>query len=100
MAVLADENGNWKHITSNAFELPAVSRKRVVSVKLEETLLALLDEVWRSLGYQNRSQFIREAIVWYMMIVRSANRGLCICECDKPGAKRIEEVLAEETESE
>ena len=95
MAVLAD-GGSWKQGSSSIFELPAVSRKRVVSVKLEETLLAMLDEVWRSFGYQNRSQFIREAIIWYMMMVRSAKKGLCLCDCSQPGARKPEEVMLSE----
>ena len=78
------------------FELPAESRKKVVSVKMEETLIYELDRLWRSLGYQSRSEFIREAIVYYMMIVRAVRQsGLCLCECSRPGAKSLEDILAE-----
>ena len=75
--------------------LPLQPRKRVVSVKLEETLVEMLDDLWRSLGYQNRSEFIREAIVWYMAAVRAIARGLCVCDCSQPGARRIEDALPE-----
>ncbi|AEM39348.1 hypothetical protein Pyrfu_1490 [Pyrolobus fumarii 1A] len=79
------------------FELPAGGRKKVVSVKMESSLVEELDRVWQELGYTSRSQFIREAIVYYMVVARAVKDGnLCLCECNTtPNARRLEDVLAE-----
>ena len=91
-----DSRGSPLNGAGDFFELPAESRKKVVSVKMEETLIYELDRLWRSLGYSSRSEFIREAIVYYMMIVRAVRQsGLCLCECNQPGAKSLEDILAE-----
>jgi len=39
---------------------------RIVTFKLDEELLALLDEAARRLGFQHRSELIREAIKQYL----------------------------------
>ncbi len=51
------------------FDLVIPSPKRVVSIKLEIDLIEEIDRLWRSLGYTSRSEFIREAIIYYMQIV-------------------------------
>lgn len=51
------------------FEIPVPPPKKVVSVKLEVDLIEEMDRVWRALGYNNRSDFIREAILYYMQVV-------------------------------
>ncbi len=100
MATLNDRGGRSSSPYSadggEFFELPAESRKKVVSVKMEETLIYELDRLWRQLGYSSRSEFIREAIVYYMMIVRAVRQsGLCLCERSSPGARSLEDILAE-----
>ncbi len=81
----------------DVFELGAPSRKKVVSVKIEERLLEEIDRAWRELGYGSRSEFIREAVIYYMLVRRAMNAtNLCLCSCDEsPNAKRVEDVLAE-----
>ena len=53
---------------SNIIDVPVPSPKKVVSVKLEVELVEEIDRVWRMLGYSSRSEFIREAILYYMQI--------------------------------
>jgi Arc/MetJ-type ribon-helix-helix transcriptional regulator len=53
---------------SSILDIPVPSPKRVVSVKLEVELIEEIDRVWRMLGYNSRSDFIREAILYYMQI--------------------------------
>ncbi len=79
------------------FELGAPGRKKVVSVKIEERLLEEIDDTWRALGYGSRSEFIREAVIYYMLVRRAlAATNLCLCDCrENPNAKRIEDVLME-----
>ncbi|ABM81092.1 ribbon-helix-helix domain-containing protein [Hyperthermus butylicus] len=47
------------------------SPKKVVSVKLEVEIIEELDRTWRALGYTSRSEFIREAILYYMQVVQA-----------------------------
>jgi Arc/MetJ-type ribon-helix-helix transcriptional regulator len=62
------------------------SPKRVVSVKLEVELIEEIDRVWRLLGYNSRSDFIREAILYYMQIamrrLESSSKNIAIKESD------------------
>jgi len=44
--------------------------KKVVSVKLDVDIIEELDRLWRKLGYNSRSEFIREAILFYMQYVQ------------------------------
>lgn len=44
------------------------SPKKVVSIKLEYDIINEIDEVWRKLGYRSRSEFIREAILYYIQL--------------------------------
>jgi len=44
--------------------------KKVVSVKLDVDIIEELDKLWRRLGYNSRSEFIREAILFYMQYVQ------------------------------
>ncbi len=46
------------------------SPKKVVSVKLDVEIIDEIDRVWRSLGYSNRSEFLREAILFYLQFVK------------------------------
>ena len=55
----------------NVFDVPVSPPKKVVSVKLEVDIIEEMDRVWRSLGYASRSEFIREAILYYMQVVMS-----------------------------
>ncbi len=52
----------------HVIDVPVPSPKRVVSVKLEVELIEEMDRLWRLLGYNSRSDFIREAILYYMQI--------------------------------
>ncbi|BEP17644.1 hypothetical protein PYJP_09960 [Pyrofollis japonicus] len=53
------------------FDIVIPSPKKVVSIKLEVDLLEEIDRLWRSLGYTSRSEFIREALIYYMQVVSS-----------------------------
>lgn len=44
--------------------------KKVVSVKLDVDIIEELDKLWKKLGYNSRSEFIREAILFYMQYVQ------------------------------
>ena len=55
----------------NVFDIPVPPPKKVVSVKLEVDIIEEIDRIWRSLGYASRSEFIREAILYYMQVVMS-----------------------------
>ena len=55
-----------------------VRHTRVLSVKVDENLLREIDELVRELGYENRSVFIREALVFYLNLKRGLK---CRCEC-------------------
>ncbi len=50
------------------FEVRMTPPKKVVSIKLEVDLIAEIDRLWPKLGYRSRSDFIREAILYYMQI--------------------------------
>ncbi len=52
----------------NIIIVPPGSPKKVVSIKLEVDIIREIDEVWRKLGYSSRSEFIREAILYYAQI--------------------------------
>ncbi|BES81354.1 hypothetical protein PABY_09210 [Pyrodictium abyssi] len=58
--------------TGNVFDVPVSPPKKVVSVKLEVDIIEEMDRIWRSLGYASRSEFIREAILYYMQVVMSS----------------------------
>jgi metal-responsive CopG/Arc/MetJ family transcriptional regulator len=65
----------------NIIIVPPGSPKKVVSIKLEVDIIREIDEVWKKLGYSSRSEFIREAILYYAQIapmlhsVRNRNKG-------------------------
>ncbi len=61
-------------VRGEGFDLVIPSPKRVVSIKLEIDLIEEIDRLWRRLGYTSRSEFIREAIIYYMQIVTLRNR--------------------------
>jgi len=50
----------------NSIEVIQPEVKKVVSVKLDVELIEQLDRCWRRHGYRSRSEFIREAILFYM----------------------------------
>jgi len=50
------------------------SPKKVVSFKLDVDIIAQIDEVWPQLGYQSRSQFLREAVLFYLQYVQRVLR--------------------------
>ncbi|MET1128953.1 MAG: ribbon-helix-helix domain-containing protein [Thermoproteota archaeon] len=54
------------------FYLPIGSPKKVVSVKLEVEIVDEMDKLWRALGYSSRSDFIREAILAYMQLLKNS----------------------------
>ncbi|RUM47354.1 MAG: hypothetical protein DSY37_02920 [Hyperthermus sp.] len=65
------------------------SPKKVVSFKLDVSLIEEIDRVWSMLGYSSRSEFIRDAVIYYMQVaVRLKNGygdGRCRCDCPAPG---------------
>jgi len=46
-----------------------------ISFKLEEELLKLVDEAVKSLGYANRSELIRDAILEYISYLEGKKNG-------------------------
>ncbi len=48
------------------FEVLVTPPKKVVSVKLDADLVDLVDKFWRMYGYRSRSEFIREAILFFI----------------------------------
>ena len=49
-------------------------RKQVVSFKVDELFLLEIDRFVAEYGFKNRSDFIREAIVFYMNWLRSGGK--------------------------
>jgi len=47
---------------------------RVVSVKLDVSLIKMIDDLCEKLHYKNRSEFIREAIMLYLAILQKFGR--------------------------
>ena len=47
---------------------------KVVSVKLDLATLKEIDEVYRSYDYRSRSEFIREALMVYMKLLKRFGR--------------------------
>jgi metal-responsive CopG/Arc/MetJ family transcriptional regulator len=46
------------------------SPKKVVSFKLDVDIISQIDELWPRLGYRSRSQFLREAVLFYVQYVQ------------------------------
>ena len=73
-------------------------RKKVITLKVDVTILEEMDRLWRELGYASRSQFIREAITHYMLVARARRSGddICVCRCSEARqAERLEDYIAE-----
>jgi len=72
--------------------------KKVVSVKLDVDIIEELDRLWKKLGYNSRSEFIREAILFYMQYVQEKLKARKIENTDKLAQqklplKELEEVI-------
>ncbi len=72
------------------------SPKKVVSVKLDVEIIDEIDRVWRSLGYSNRSEFLREAILFYLQFVK--RRGAAVSSAIQGRGPETIEALAEVVE--
>ena len=48
--------------------------KKTICVKIDQDLLDFVDRVVRELGYETRSDFFREAIIYYAQIVEKVNK--------------------------
>ncbi|MCH4815363.1 MAG: ribbon-helix-helix domain-containing protein [Saccharolobus sp.] len=46
-------------------------RSVVITFKLEENILSMVDEIVKNLGYEHRSDFIRDAIEKYINYLKS-----------------------------
>lgn len=46
--------------------------KKGICFKLEVDLINTIDEIWRRRGFSSRSDFIREAIIWYIGFIQSS----------------------------
>jgi len=55
-----------RRLEDNSIEVVQPEVKKVVSVKLDVELIEQLDKCWRRHGYRSRSEFIREAILFYI----------------------------------
>jgi len=74
-------DNNYHRDGRNIIIVSPGSPKKVVSIKLEVDIIREIDEVWKKLGYSSRSEFIREAILYYAQIapmlhsMRNRNKG-------------------------
>lgn len=50
----------------NEFEI-YVPMSKIVSVKIDYDVLRVVDRLWKSLKYHNRSDFVRDAIIRYTL---------------------------------
>ncbi|HWQ17634.1 MAG TPA: ribbon-helix-helix domain-containing protein [Sulfolobales archaeon] len=62
-----------RKVSSESFELN-VRIPRIVSIKLEQGTLRMLDDAWKKAGYRSRSDFIRDAIKIYMELLEEIAR--------------------------
>ncbi len=57
-----------RKVSSESFELN-VRVPRIISIKLEQGTLRMLDDIWKKAGYRSRSDFIRDAIKIYIELL-------------------------------
>jgi Arc/MetJ-type ribon-helix-helix transcriptional regulator len=62
-----------RKVSSESFELN-VRIPRIISIKLEQGTLRMLDDAWKKAGYRSRSDFIRDAIKIYMELLEEISR--------------------------
>jgi len=55
-----------RQISDNSFEIELVPNTVTITFKVDDELLKKVDLLVRELGFQNRSELIREAIVTYL----------------------------------
>ena len=67
------------------------SPKKVVSIKLDVDLINEIDRVWQRLGYSSRSEFIREAILYYLQHVTLLNQQLSLSPPKAEDKEGVEE---------
>ncbi|MET1102181.1 MAG: ribbon-helix-helix domain-containing protein [Pyrodictiaceae archaeon] len=72
--MLLDDTAEGGKREGETFDIIIVPPKRVISVKLEAELVNLLDRIWREYGYSSRSEFIREAIMYYIQFLTNSRR--------------------------
>lgn len=90
------------------FEVISIPPTKVVSIKLPVDVIDLVDELWRKFGFKSRSEFIREAIIFYATMLEMMERrqrsddektsgGLCLGlpneQCSIPVAAEAFEAL-------
>ncbi|HIP85198.1 MAG TPA: ribbon-helix-helix protein, CopG family [Pyrodictium sp.] len=63
--------------------------KKVVSIKLDVDIIEELDKLWRKLGYNSRSEFIREAILFYMQYMQEKHKTKRAGNTDKMVQQRL-----------
>ncbi len=71
-----------------SIEVIVTPPKKVVSVKLDVDIIEQMDKVWREYGYSSRSEFIREAILFYMMYL-SQRKARKRAEADDDAVKEV-----------
>ena len=81
-------------------ELIVTPPKRVVSVKLDVDLIEYIDSILPRYGYSNRSEFIREAIMFYLayLELRERSKRASVGNGDRDSIRRLDE-LEKELES-
>ncbi len=82
---------------SDVFEIIVTPPKRVVSVKLDIDTIELIDRIVQEYGYASRSEFIREAIYFYIAFLsRKGNKNKSRpVDFDESFLDKLEEVLEE-----
>jgi Arc/MetJ-type ribon-helix-helix transcriptional regulator len=56
------------------FEILVTPPKKVISIKLDADLIDIMDSVWKRYGYSSRSEFIREAILFFIAFLGQHER--------------------------
>jgi len=88
----------------NEIDIVVESPKKVVSFKLDVDIIAKIDEVWPRLGYRSRSQFLREAVLFYLQYIQTnfierTEREVPLASEDEPdgleAGESIEEIVDE-----
>lgn len=80
---------NRNLVFDDTIEIISVPPTKVVSIKLPVDVIDLVDELWRKYGFRSRSEFIREAIIFYASVLEvvrkrqekkddEASGGLCL----------------------
>ncbi len=82
---------------SNEIEIIVEPPKKVVSFKLDVDIIEQIDRLWQSLGYRSRSEFLREAVLFYIQYLqRGGAVAGSLAEQNSPDQQDIGDIDLEE----